>query len=546
MTMFYLKNTIRIEPVVNSWYAWPLLISPATGALITRNLHQRVLESFVRAPKQHQAAAKNKAMRGGMFLDYDGDISHIQNLLDQTKDHQARQDLAAALIEFSDLLESSSDGHSIEGYYHSMPQALKGFVEVGYDLSNRASLRLIESLLYLSPAYDKSLQGFLITESESDERPFVLSTPRIENEQSVMISLPFDSEDALAIQQLRATPQPLEHIKTLFKWDTLSAAQQDKLQSFLTTTAPELAEGREYDGEGVRIRYFGHATVQLQTKDITIITDPFVSYDNGVGIDRFSLKDIPDKIDYVVLTHNHQDHVLFEVLFALKDRIGTIVVPKCNGGTIQDPSLKLILEAVGFQNVVTLDEMEKLPVPGGYIQGLPFLGEHGDLHIRSKLGFYFNLAQTGVMCLADSNNLSPEMYQHIKRVLEPVDHLFIGMECAGAPMSWLYGALLNKPLDRKKDQSRRLNGSDADKAQKIVELFEPSSVFIYALGAEPWLMHISSIAYDDDSLPIVESNKLLTWLKSKNTVAERMFAKREMVVCKRTLEFIGEQPISPW
>jgi L-ascorbate metabolism protein UlaG (beta-lactamase superfamily) len=485
-------------------------------------------------------------MRGGMFLDYDGDTSNIQKLVDQISAHTSRQALAEALFEFSNLLESSADGHSIESYYQSMPEALKGYIEVGYDVSSRASIRLIESLLYLSPAYDKTLQGFLVTHSESDDRPFVLSTPRVENEQSLMLLLPFDHENAMAIQDLRNNPQSFDRVKELFQWDTLNSAQQVKLESFLTEEAPEVAEGRSYDGEGVRIRYFGHATVQLQTKDITIITDPFVSYDNGLGINRFSLKDLPDKIDYVVLTHNHQDHVLFEVLFAMKSRISTIVVPQCNGGSIQDPSLKLIMEAVGFDNVIAMDEMEKLPVSGGYIQALPFLGEHGDLHIRSKLGFYFNLENTGVLCLADSNNLSPEMYQHIQSVLAPVDHMFIGLECAGAPMSWLYGALLNKPLDRKKDQSRRLNGSDATKAQKMVEQFNPASVFIYALGAEPWLVHISSIVYEDNSLPIVESNKLLELLKAKDIVGERMYAKREMIVQKRAISFIGERPDSPW
>lgn len=39
------------------------------------------------------------------------------------------------------------------------------------------------------------------------------------------------------------------------------------------------------------------------------------------------LSDLPERIDYVVLTHNHADHVLIETLLALRFRVDTIVMP---------------------------------------------------------------------------------------------------------------------------------------------------------------------------------------------------------------------------
>ncbi len=90
-----------------------------------------------------------------------------------------------------------------------------------------------------------------------------------------------------------------------------------------------------------------------------------------------------------------------------------------------------------------------------------------------------------------------------------VDTLFIGMECDGAPLSWIYGPLLARRPERAIDQSRRANGSDYAAAMRMVEQFNCRAVYVYAMGQEPWLHYISSIQYEDDSNPIVESNRLV-------------------------------------
>jgi len=41
-------------------------------------------------------------------------------------------------------------------------------------------------------------------------------------------------------------------------------------------------------------------------------------------------------------------------------------------------------------------------------------------------------------------------------------------------------------------------------------LFRCKEVYVYAMGQEPWLNYITSIKYTSDSLPIVESDKLLS------------------------------------
>jgi len=72
----------------------------------------------------------------------------------------------------------------------------------------------------------------------------------------------------------------------------------------------------------------------------------------------------------------------------VRHKVRHIIVPKNNGGGLADPSLKLMLQNMGFSQVEEIDELETITVEGGSITGLPFLGEHADLNIRSKLSHH--------------------------------------------------------------------------------------------------------------------------------------------------------------
>jgi L-ascorbate metabolism protein UlaG (beta-lactamase superfamily) len=123
----------------------------------------------------------------------------------------------------------------------------------------------------------------------------------------------------------------------------------------------------------VRVRYFGHACVLLETREVSILTDPVVSYHGNTDVPRFTHTDLPARIDYVLITHGHADHLMLETLLQLRQRIGTIVVPR-SGGALADPSLKLLLRHAGFTQVVEIDELETLAIPGGSLTGCRSLG----------------------------------------------------------------------------------------------------------------------------------------------------------------------------
>src|SRR5262249_3546411 len=143
----------------------------------------------------------------------------------------------------------------------------------------------------------------------------------------------------------------------------LAGEAADLFRSFFTDHRGDAA--RRYEGDGIQIRYFGHACVLIETKSTSIMIDPVIGYRLGSGLPRYSFADLPEQIDYVLITHDHQDHCLFETLFKIRHQVRNLIVPRCNSGSLIDPSLKLILERVGFQNVREVDEMECITLPDG-------------------------------------------------------------------------------------------------------------------------------------------------------------------------------------
>jgi len=521
----YLKQNVVPEPLFNQWYAWPGLIAPATSAMFIANSHLKIMQSFVSAPQVHISALKNPAMRGGPFIHYDANrVPDIKALIEKTSKEQADMlELAAAIRTLTDLLDNEANGMSLEPLYQKVPDCLKGYVELVYDLSNHPSIRFIEGLLYKSRYYRTSSQSISLSEVNHDDRPFALSTPQLGGNGRVHLKIPFNSPALDELFKMRTESQPLGYITELLG---VSADDAEKFNEFFTTDAPPPPQ--KFNGDGVRIRYFGHACVLFESRNTSILTDPVVSYAYPGSSERYSLADLPAVIDYLVITHNHQDHCMFETLLQLRHKIKQIIVPRNNGGGLADPSLKLVLRTIGFEHVSEIDEMESIKVPGGLITGLPFLGEHADLNIRTKIAYLIQLEGKSVLCAADSNNIEPRLYEHIQQLTGNVDIVFLGMECEGGPLSWLYGPLLTKPLARKLDQSRRLDGSDCRKGLGLVDCLKPAQVYVYAMGQEPWLSYLTSIQYTDQSKPIVESNKLVAECRERHLLSDRLFGCREI------------------
>ena len=529
MIQHYLKSTIKAEPLIWQWYAWPYLIPPLPAACNVTERHLKIMQSYVQNPQIHAQAIKDPKLLGGPFIDLDGQkVNEIKELINQTKkDCEKLITLHDSFKELDRALQTEGQGDSLEGHYNRIPDPLKGFVELVYDLNNHPSIRLIEPLIYKT-YYSTQHQKVALSETTSDFRKFILSTPRLDQEDEVYLDVPFADSKLDKLFRMKQEPQEFKKIEEIFQ---ISKSKQRLFQSFFTTTPPLLPDDRNYKGGGVRLRYFGHACVLVQTKSVSILFDPVISYPIQANeVSRYTLADLPDHIDYVVITHNHQDHIMFETLLQLRHKIGHIVFPANCGGALEDPSLKLILKHTGFSNLIELREMETISLEEGEIIALPFLGEHSDLNIQSKLSYCIHLKDKKYLFAADSNNLDPILYEHLFDYIGPIDMLFLGMECDGAPLTWIYGPLLSNPLKRTYDKNRTLSGSNFEKAWAIAEKSNCKKAYVYAMGQEPWLNYLMALKYREDSPQIIESNKFIQACREKGIESERLFGKKEWVI----------------
>ncbi|MET0623201.1 MAG: MBL fold metallo-hydrolase [Pyrinomonadaceae bacterium] len=522
----YLKRNVQCEPLFNQWYAWTHLVAPHTAAMFIANWHLKIMKSYVAGPQLHANAVKNPSMLGGPFIDYQGGrVNEIKGLIERTTRESAHMiEFAAAIKELNETLKREARGYSMEPLYQRIPQSLRGYVELVYDLNNNASIRFLEGLLYRSRYYDSGAQSILLSLIHQDDRAFALSTPRLPDDSSVQLQMPFAHDGIDELFKMKHAPRTYGYIRERLG---LKAEEEELFKTFLTDVAPAPLKG--YSGEGVRMRYFGHACILLETSEVSILMDPALSYSYDNGIERYTYEDLPEVIDYVVFTHSHQDHVMFETLLQLRHKVRHILVPRSHGGNLEDPSTKLALQHIGFRNVTEIDEMETVPLPGGDLTALPFFGEHCDLNIGTKAAHFIRLRGKSFLLAADSNNIEPEVYRHLFRLIGDVDVLFLGMECDGAPMSWLYGPLLTVPLDRKMDQSRRLSGSDYERGLGIVNQFNCKEVYVYAMGQEPWLTYALSLKYTEESNQIIHSNKLVADCRGRGLKSERLFGMSECV-----------------
>src|SRR5262249_27902761 len=167
------------------------------------------------------------------LVDYGGGrVDEIRNLRDQTKRMRPHLlELSAAIASLDETLRTHAKGFSLHPLYSMVPDALKGYVELVYDLNHNPSFRIFEPLLYRSRYYDRSAQSLMLSVSTGDDRPFVLSTPRLESDLLYHFRRSFDDEVVDELFRLKSVPRPWGEIKEMLE----APEESEKLvESFLT------------------------------------------------------------------------------------------------------------------------------------------------------------------------------------------------------------------------------------------------------------------------------------------------------------------------
>ena len=116
-------------------------------------------------------------------------------------------------------------------------------------------------------------------------------------------------------------------------WDNLTAKRPDDLVP--PTDMPAVkTDLRRLDLSKDAVVWFGHSSYLLINGGRKILVDPVLTtgFPASImmkpfkGTDIYSPEDIPE-VDYLIITHDHYDHLDYGTVRALRDRIGKVVCP---------------------------------------------------------------------------------------------------------------------------------------------------------------------------------------------------------------------------
>ena len=119
--------------------------------------------------------------------------------------------------------------------------------------------------------------------------------------------------------------------------------------------------------------WFGHSSHLLSLHGITFLTDPTLCCGAPFpfinrpfpGTSLYSTGDMPDSIDFVIITHDHYDHLDYNTIVRLKEQIGRFVCPLGVGAHLEH-------WGVTPENITEMDWEECFtPKPGWEIHCLP-------------------------------------------------------------------------------------------------------------------------------------------------------------------------------
>ncbi len=468
----FLREDVRAEPLVNGFRAWPHLVAPHTYArcVIARHL-PALLAALERAEKAKDA----------------GQAAEVRQLMAAIEEHRPHI-LAAgqAIADLDTLLIARARGFSLESLYPLVPAAIRGLVELVYDRYNSPGVRFLEGALYRTPLYDPALQGVRLEQANPDLPEAGMSVPRLSAQGRLVLPARFDSEAWDLLGRARRRPEQAGDLADLLGTSIATMSPYLTERSSLRSADPRPSE--------VQVRFLNHACVLMESRRTSVLVDPLLAHRQPGSASRYSFADLPDQIDCLAITHGHLDHFDIETLLQIRHLARVVLVPRTGGGDLVDPSLKQVLQALGFRNVHEMDDYESHSLADGAVTAVPFFGEHSDLAVRGKTGYAVTLQGRTAVFVADSQCLEPRVYELARDQLGPVSMLFVGMECAGSPMATASRPYL--PEGRytpAMSESRRTRASDAAGGLALVRALRPSRAYLYAMGLEPWLAYMFGV-----------------------------------------------------
>ncbi|NWV90892.1 NAPEP phospholipase, partial [Machaerirhynchus nigripectus] len=164
-------------------------------------------------------------------------------------------------------------------------------------------------------------------------------------------------------------------LSNILKWSLMekdnsnvprSKQELDKELPVLQPYFVQTPEDAGKTGAGMRVTWLGHATVMVEMDELVFLTDPIFSQRASpiqlLGPKRFrgppcTVAQLP-KIDAVLISHTHYDHLDYNTVASLNERFGSELRWFVPLGLLQ------WMQRCGCENVIELDWWEENCVPG--------------------------------------------------------------------------------------------------------------------------------------------------------------------------------------
>jgi len=184
------------------------------------------------------------------------------------------------------------------------------------------------------------------------------------------------------------TPMAAPKFSTLLKFFSKDEEQVPKKE---LKTKPFLKE--EFDSvsqNGLSFSWFGHSSVLLKMDSTTLLIDPVfgkrASLFTFMGPKRFNysnqyaVNQLPD-IDIVLISHDHYDHLEYETILALKNKVKHFYVPLGVGAHLEKWGVKSekITELDWWQKAVFLNKINLIFTPTRHFSGRGLLNRNETL-----------------------------------------------------------------------------------------------------------------------------------------------------------------------
>jgi hypothetical protein len=180
-----------------------------------------------------------------------------------------------------------------------------------------------------------------------------------------------------------------------------------------------------------QLQFLGHSSISLRSKRTRVVVDPIsiAREESDGGNSKRALMNEIRQADFLVISHNHWDHVHYQTLVGIPRGV-PVVIPAVRDPTFSNPPLGPYLRSLGFQDIREIAAGDRIMLGDIECTAFPFYGEpFGIGSVFDGFTYYFKwLGRSlygSVDACFDERRSMDESMDAIAR-MGPLDFFFFG------------------------------------------------------------------------------------------------------------------------